>query len=145
MAEPVEKALQRRVWWYGWYCEQTHTEILERMTELLGDKYFTVVICNSYSETDEKYLSVEVRTSSRLTDGPKAWSEPRTPGISWGITGYSMGVHSEAKTQSEGRSGHKLDNIYFTFEPYKMTIDLYAPAGYKLRWIFAVEDHEENL
>jgi hypothetical protein len=135
-----ETQTHRRPYWHGFLCEETNQEILERMTEMLTDQWFTTVTCNSFDEHSTTFSVIDVYTSRRLSAAPKLTTTG--PGISWGTQGYSMSVHTDAKTQSEGRTGHKLNYVMFTFGPRQIVIDHYAIAGYALRWILAIEDHK---
>lgn len=133
----------RRPYWNGMLCADTRQEILERMQEVLGDHYFTMVICNSYHEAKDDFSAVDVYPSQWLTepvtDRSDDWSS-----IGWSTPRLSMGVHTQAKTQAEGRGGRPHTYVHFTFERDRFVIDHYAPAGYRLRWIFAVERHDRE-
>jgi hypothetical protein len=124
-------------------CAQTRDEIAERMTEVLGDNYFTLVTCNSYDENSHKFSSVDVSPSQWLTRPVRA-DGGDYQGISWGTPRYSMGVSTKAETQTDGRNGGPHKYVHFTFEHDRVVIDHYAPARYWLRWILAVERHDRD-
>lgn len=136
----------RRPHWFGMLCAETQDEILERMQEVLGGQYFTTVTCNSFDENSDRFLSVEVRTSERLADPVKKYKDQKiAASLGWHTYGWVYGVHTDAKTQREARDGGPHDRVHFSFEPGKVTIDHFAPARYKLRWIFAVEHHDAEV
>jgi len=132
-----------RPYWNGMLCAETREAIAEQMREVLADHYFTLVTCNSYSESDHKFTAVDVHPSQWLTH-PIVTNDDGYQGISWGTTSYSMGVSTKAQTQAEGRNGGPHMYVHFTFEPNRVVIDHYAPARYRLRWIFAVERHDRE-
>lgn len=129
---------------------ETAEEICERLKETLGGKYFTVVALNSLSKEDERFVMVDVRSSERFEVEPKVrkYSNDHV-GIHWETGSYSEGISTSAKTLAEawrtGRNNFRHDYVRIDFTPNKVTIDHYAPAGYFLRWIYAVERHEEVL
>lgn len=132
-------------YWHGMLCAETRDGIVERMRAVLDGNYFTFVACNSYDENSDRFTSVDVSTSHRLTDPMRVWDDDEdATGISWSITGYSMSVHTEANTQTEGRNARPHGYVHFSFEPTRIVIDHYAPAGYRLQWIFAVEHHDDG-
>ena len=145
----------RRPRWNAMLCEETLEEIFERMQEVLGDgTYFTIVSCNSYSEDKDGFTAVDVQPSQWLTDpirrtetGQRDIADDEGTfrfGLFWSTPRLSMGCSTGATTQAEGRDGGRHQYVHFTFEPDKVVIDHYAPAGYKLRWIFAVERHNRE-
>lgn len=140
----------RRTHWNAMLCQETLEEIFERMQELLGDgTYFTTIQCNSYSEDKDGFTAVDVQPSQWLTDPIRrtertADDEDVRFGLWWSSPRLSMGCSTPATTQAEGRDGGKHQYVRFAFEPDKVVIDHYAPAGYKLRWIFAVERHNRE-
>lgn len=141
------KTRTRNPYWYGMLCAETRDDIAERMREVLGDgNYFTLVCCNSYDETARNFSGIDVYPSQWLTSSVVArGGEPADyPGITWSTTALSMGVHTKAATQADGRNGGPHDYVAFTFEPNRIVIDHYAPARYRLRWIFAVERHDRD-
>jgi hypothetical protein len=125
-------------------CAETREEIADRMRDVLGDDYFTLVICNSYDESSDRFTSVEVYPSQWLTGPITDYRAETLPGITWGTQRLSMGVHTRAATPSEGRQGAPHKYVHFTFERDKFEIDHYAPAGYRLKWIFVVERHDRD-
>lgn len=134
----------RTPYWHGMLCAETRDEIAERMQDVLADHYFTVVECNSFSEESERFTAVDVRPSQWLDSPIRSYADPQIPGISWTTPSWSMGVHSTATTQPEAREGRPHKYVHFTFERDEIVIDHYAPAGYRLRWIFAVERHDRE-
>lgn len=124
------------------FCRETRGEIAERMQEVLADHYFTMVICNSYSETEHNFAGVEVYPSQWLEKPLSAAADESA--LWWSTPKLSMGVRTDATTQSHARNGGKLNYVHFTFEPDRVVINHYAPAGYSLRWIFAVERHDRE-
>lgn len=134
----------RNPYWHGMLCAETRDEISARMTEVLGDHYFTLVTCNSYSETSEKFSAVEVYPSQWLTTPLRGYDD-RVHGISWGTPRLQMGVHTRAKSQAEARKGRPHKYVHFTFEPDCIVIDHYAPAGYRLLWSMSVERHDREV
>jgi hypothetical protein len=140
----AEKVAPLNPYWNGMLCTETRDVIAERMREVLTDQFFTMVICNSYSEESERFSSVEVYPSQRLVGPIRAYRDSAIPGISWGTPRLSMGVHTRAQTVTEARAGRPHQYAHFTFEPGRIEINHYAPAGYALRWIFAVEHHDTS-
>lgn len=130
--------------WHGMLCAETRDEIAQRMRDVLSDNYFTVVASNSYSDTNERFTSVEVRPSQWLTHPVADYEGDGFVGMSWSTSSWSMGVHTKAKTQADARGGRPHKYVHFTFEPDRFVIDHYAPAGYRLQWIFAVERHDRE-
>lgn len=138
------QARTRTPYWHGMLCAESRDDIADRMREVLGDHYFTLVVGNSYDEESERFSSIEVYPSQWLTGPVTAYRDTALPGISWNTPRLSMGVDTNAKTPSEGRGGKPHQYAHFTFEPDRIVIDHYAPAGYRLQWIFAVERHERE-
>ena len=134
----------RSPYWHGMFCAETGPEIAERMREVLDGRYFTLVTCNSYDENSSRFTGIDVYPSQHLTSPVVADRDLVLPGISWCTPRLSMGVHTRAKTQAEGREGRPHQYVHFTFEPDRILIDHYAPAGYRLQWIFAVERHDSE-
>lgn len=134
----------RRSSWQGMLCGETCAEIVERMQVVLGDRYFTIVQCNSYDANSDRFTSVDVTTSQRLKEPVRRFHDTNIPAsVSWTTDRWSMGVHTGAGTQQEGRDGGPHRYVHFTFERDQITIDHYAPARYRLRWILTVEHHGE--
>lgn len=127
--------------WHGTLCAETRDEIADRMREVLGDHYFTLVCCNSYSEESRRFSSVEVYPSQWLT-APVRADDGEWNHIGWSTPRLSMGVDSRARTRAEAHEPYQF--VYFSFEGDLIEIDHYAPAGYRLRWIFAVERHDRR-
>jgi hypothetical protein len=125
-------------------CAETVGEIADRMQEVLGDHYFTLVIGNSYNEDSEKFAAIDVYPSQWLTRPADTHAYGDVPGISWLTPRLSMGVHTTAKTPSEAREGKPHKYVHFTFEPDRIVIDHYAPAGYRLQWVLAIERHDRE-
>ena len=144
-SQAVAPIVEVSPYWHGMLCAETCDEIAGRMAGLLQDNYFSLVICNSYDENSDRFHAVDVHPSQWLRDGVhvRTYGDERA-GISWGTPGYVMGVSSTAGTQREARQGNRLQYVYFTFERDRVEIDHYAPAGYRLRWIFAVERHDRE-
>lgn len=142
-AETVERRTHRSPYWHAPLCAETLDEIADRMRAVLDGHHFTLVCCNSYSDETELFSSVEVYPSQWLTTPvdvrPGDWTY-----LGWATPRLSMGVHTKAKTRADGRNGRPHDYILFGFEGRQITIDHYAPAGYRLRWIFAVERHDPD-
>jgi len=134
----------RRPYWHAMLCLDTRGEIVARMLEVLADHYFTMVVCNSYHELKDDFSSIEVYPSQWLTNPVVDRSDELWSSIGWATPRLSMGVNTKAKTQAEGRAGRPHTYVQFTFEPDRVVIDHYAPAGYRLRWIFAVERHDQR-
>lgn len=129
---------------HGMLCAESRDAIAERMREVLGDHYFTLVCCNSYDENSDRFTSVEVYPSQWLTTPVRDYADSAIPGINWSTPRLSMGVHTRAKTAGEGREGKPHQYVHFTFDGDRIEIDHYAPAGYRLKWIFAVERHDRE-
>lgn len=138
----MSSKVARRPYWNAMFCLETRGEIVERMQEVLADHYFTMVICNSYSETDRNFSAVEVYPSQWL-EKPLSVAADESA-IWWSTPKLSMGVRTGATTQADARNSGKLNYVHFTFEPDRVVIEHYAPAGYSLRWIFAVERHDRE-
>lgn len=126
--------------WYGMLCAETRDAIADRMHAVLDGNYFTYAGGNSYDANSDRFLSIDVRTSERLSSPIQVHKD----GISWGTRTYSMGVHTKARTPSEARDGKPHKYVHFTFDYDRITIDHYAPAGYRLQWIFVVERHDDE-
>lgn len=129
-----------RPYWHGMLCAENLDEVAERMRAVLDGEFFTLVCCNSYSETSDRFTSVEVYPSQRLSS-PIVTTPAKYAGINWSTPRLSMGFHTRAKTQQEARSDRPHGYVHLTFEPREIKVDHYAPAGYRLLWIFAVENH----
>lgn len=136
-----EETRVRSPYWHGMLCADTVGEISDRMREVLGDNYFTLVTGNSYSETSEAFTSIDVYPSQYLT---KPITSDDTVWISWLLPRLAMGVRSSARTQAEARDGRPHEYVHFNFQPDRVVIDHYAPAGYRLLWAFAVERHDRE-
>jgi len=143
----MSAAAQKARFRYGMLCAETRDAIAERMREVLGDHYFTLVTGNSYNEDSDKFSAIDVYPSQWLTSPVKSRDEDGYGyvGISWSTPSLSMGVSTKAKTQSEGRNGGPHQYVHFTFEHDRVVIDHYAPARYRLQWILAVERHEREV
>ena len=135
----------RSPYWHGMLCAETRDEIVSRMDEVLGGRWFSVVQANSYSEESERFSAVDVASSQFLTAPIKDYNDSAVVGISWSTPRWSMGVHNRARTQAEARDGGPHQYVHFTFEPGKVVIDHYAPARYRLQWIFAVECRDTEM
>lgn len=132
-------------YWHGMLCAETREDIAQRMRNVLEGQRFTYVHCNSYAEDEWRFSAVDINTTQRLTRPV----EDDTGGdgytsVWWSITDYSMGVHTKATTQAEGRDGAPYDYVSFNFTQRRITIDHFAPARYKLRWEFVLEDHIDD-
>jgi hypothetical protein len=127
--------------WHGVLCSETRNSIATRMHDILEGNFFTMVLCNSFDENSRKFSSVDVYPSQRMSGFV---INRDITGISWSTSNLSMGVHTDARTRSEGVSGRPHQYVHFAFEPGRFVIEHYAPAGYFLRWIFAVEHHESE-
>lgn len=136
-------ATQTRPFRYGYLCAETVDVIADRMREVLGDHYFTLVMGNSYDETSSKFSAIEACPSQWLTS-PITSDHEGSVHIGWSTPKYSMGVSTRAETQSEGRDGGPHKYVHFTFERDRIVIDHYAPARYRLQWILAVERHDRE-
>lgn len=131
-------------YWHGMLCADSRDAIAERMRDLLSEHYFTLVCCNSYDENSDRFTSIEVYPSQWLSAPIRDYRDRSVFGISWTTPRLSMGVHTKAETAGDGREGRPHQYIHFTFEGDQIVIDHYAPAGYRLRWIFAVERHNRE-
>lgn len=135
--------------WFGPLCFETAELVTRRLNDLLGGQRFTVVTSNSYSEDTERFSAVDVRTGSRLTR-PVELTQDAYQHISLHNTGWVMGVmvassvRTRAHAYAARDAGSKHDWVHFTFEGSQVTIDHYAPAGYRLQWIFRVEHPEDD-
>jgi len=128
--------------WFGMLCAANRDTVVERMQQVLDGQFFTMVICNSYDDASSKFSSVEVYPSQRLTIPIVDNSGGSRSHIGWGTPRLSMGVGTQAQTMAEAReSAH--DFVQFNFAWNRIEIRHYAPAGYSLLWIFAVEDHTD--
>lgn len=130
--------------WSGMLCHDTRQEISERMHDLLAGQRFTYVACNSFSEESERFTSVDVHPSQWLMGDIADYNDPELAGLSWRIPDFSMGVHTDARTQEDGRTDKPHGYVHFWFQQDRLTIDHYAPAGYTLRWIFVREHRWGN-
>lgn len=138
-----QTATQRRPFWHGMLCAETCDEIAQRMEDVLGGRYFTAVACNSYDEDSDRFTAIDVKTSQRLQGPVRRYNDESIPAsLSWNTGSLSMGVHNNATTQADSRDGGPHEFVHFNFEPHQIVIDHYAPARYRLRWIFQVEDHD---
>jgi hypothetical protein len=135
----------RSPYWHGMLCLETRDEIADRMREVLGDHYFTLVVCNSYSETEERFSDVEVYPSQWLSSPVRDYVDSSIAGISWCTPRLSMGVHNNAATQSDARDGKPHEYVRFAFDPDRIVIHHYAPAGYRLLWSMSVERHDREV
>lgn len=128
-------------YWHGMLCLDNAHEVAARMRQVLDGHHFTLVTANSYSETSDRYTAVEVKPSQWLTSPVEAklndWAH-----VGWSSPAYSMGVMTRAKTPSQARERRPHDYVHLTFEPSRVEIDHYAPAGYRLLWVLAVEHHD---
>lgn len=129
-------------YWHGLLCAETHDEIADRMRDVLGEHYFTLVLCNSYDADSHRFSAVEVHPSQWLRDGIR--TDATAYDISWTTPRLVMGVHSNAKTQAEAREDRPHNYVHVRFEPDYIEIDHFAPAGYRLLWILAVERHDRE-
>lgn len=145
-AQPAtQKPTQRRPFWHAMLCAETCDEIAQRMEDVLGGRYFTVVTCNSYDENSDRFTAIEVTTSQRLREPVRRYHDATIPAsLSWTTPRWSMGVHTSARTQQEAHNGGPHKFVHFTFERDQVVIDHYAPARYRLRWIFTVEHHDDD-
>ena len=146
-AQPAtQKPTQRRPFWHAMLCAETCDEIAQRMEDVLGGRYFTAVACNSYDENSDRFVGVDVKTSQRLQGPVRRYNDETIPAsLSWSTGEWSMGVHNNAATQADSRNGGPHEFVQFTFEPRQIVIDHYAPARYRLKWIFMVEDHDTEF
>ena len=138
-------AATRRPTWHGMLCAETCDEIGQRMAEVLRDRYFTIVTCNSFDEASDRFTAIDVATSQRLKEPVRRYHDGSIPAsLSWTTARWSMGVHTTATTQQEGREGGPRKFVQFSFERDQVVIDHYAPARYRLRWIFTIERHDDD-
>lgn len=137
---------RRRGLWHGMLCPETRDEITDRMQEVLGDNYFTVVQCNSWDDDSEAFVTVEVRSSEWLAGPVRDYMDPEVCGLSWRTPAWSFGVHTTATTLDEAREGTPHQWVRFKIDHTRglIEIDHYAPSGYRLRWIFSVEHHDRD-
>lgn len=130
--------------WTGMLCAENAGEIAERAQQIFGDRFFTFVQANSYSETSERFSAVDVDTSQRLLSPFEAHVDlDDATSVRWQTSRLVCGVHTAAMTESEGREGKPYDWVMVSFEHGRMTIDHYAPARYRLQWVLIVEDHTD--
>lgn len=132
--------------WYGWLCLENLDAVAMRLKRMLAGKAFTVVTANSYREDEERFSAFDVTTSQWLTEPVKQWSsdspDSRHEGITWITPRTVFGLSTTAQTEADAREGGLLNKVYLNFDSYaELAIDQYAPAGYRLRWVFKVEDH----
>lgn len=123
-------------------CTETRDEILERMRQVLAEHYFTMVLLNTYDENSDRFSCVDVLPSQWLTNSIRA--DNSAQGICWNTPGLSMGIHTSAKTQGDGRRDCPHGYVHVKFDPDRIEIDHFAPAGYRLLWILAVERHDRE-
>lgn len=135
----------RSPYWRGMLCTETRDEIAERMRGVLDGQWFTLVTCNSFDETSERFLAVDVYPSQYLTAPVENYRASDVCGLSWSTPRLSMGVHTRAATQAAAREGRPHDYAQFVFEPDEVVVHHYAPAGYRLRWSFTVERRETEM
>lgn len=147
MTAAVAEARHLHPYWHGMLCAATREDIAQRMRNVLEGKRFTYVHANTHAEDPEeyRYAAVDVNTTQRLTSP----IEDRTDAdgysyIGWSITDYSMGVHTKAKTQAEGREGRPYDYVSFNFTTRRVVIEHFAPSRSRLRWEFVLEDHIDD-
>lgn len=133
-----------RLHWNGMLCADTLPDIADRMGDILDGEHFTVVCCNSYDETSHRFTAVDVYPSQRLTRPIRSNDGDGYSALNWSTHRLSMGVHTRAATQAEGREDKPHGYVHFAFDPGRIEINHYAPAGYYLRWILAVERHENE-
>jgi hypothetical protein len=137
-----------RAAWYGLLALDNIEAVAQRMSTLLTDRWYTVVVAN---EGLWNYRP-EVRPSQRLSHGcePQAWTKTLDNGsplggIHWADAGYSFGIYTTAATQQEARAQPDRDRVHITFGQDRwggrVVIEHYAPAGFRLYWTFAVEAH----
>lgn len=132
-------------YWHGMLCADTLPRVLGLMHQLLDGNYFTLVTANSYDENSDRYSAIDVWSSQWLTgQGIRDTSDRRWTGICWSTPRQSMGLHVRARTVAEAREGKPHDYIHLHFEPGCVEIDHFAPAGYRLLWVMAVERHDRE-
>jgi len=146
---PAERSLQRLQTdyypWHGMLCVENAEAIAARLEAMLGSgRYHSFVDANSWNEHDERYTSVAVKTSLRLTRPVSATVEDGHVHISIVSDRLVCGLHTRARTQAEGRVGKPHDFVQVGFERHQIQVEHYAPAGYRLLWIFSVEDHDQD-
>lgn len=132
----------RSPYWHGLLCAETCDEVVQRMREVLDGQHFTLVTANSYDENSSRFLAVDVRTSQWLTRPLTAETKGGWTHIGWGTPAWSMGLDTRAKTQAEGHEGRPHKYVSLSFEPGRVKVDHYAPAGYRLLWEMVVERHD---
>jgi hypothetical protein len=143
MTQETEVRAPLHPYWHGMLCHETAAEVFGRLRQVLEGHYFTLVLCNSYDENSARFTSVEVYPSQWLSS-PLRESVDDWAGVHWTTPRLSMGVSSRAKTVAEAREGRPHKYVHLDFEPDRVTIDHYAPAGYRLLWTMAVERHDRE-
>lgn len=134
----------RSPYWSRMLSRESSEEIADRMREVLGENHFTLVTCNSFDENSHRFSAVDVMPSQWLCEPVRLDHEVSAAHIMWSTTRLSMGVSTQAETVSEAHRSGPHDYVRFTFEPGRVVIDHYAPARYRLQWIFAVERHDRD-
>lgn len=136
--------MTRPPYWNRMLSRESAEEITARMRDVLGEQYFTLVTCNSFDESSHRFSSVDVMPSQWLC-GPVTLDHAFSAAhIGWVTPRLSMGVSTTCETVSEAHKSGPHDYVRFTFEPSRVVIDHYAPARYRLQWIFAVERHDRD-
>jgi hypothetical protein len=131
-------------YWHTYLCAENAADVLRRMGELLGGKYFTMVTANSLDPESRNFVMLDIHTSQWMTSPIKMHDVKKGAHITWETPGWVMGISTEAMTINEGYNGRPHDYVQLNFEPRKLTIEHYAPGRNFLRWVFVVENHAQE-
>lgn len=126
-------------------CRTNAASAVERLNELLTDRWFTFVQANSYDEESDRFSAIDVNTSQRLTRPFALSDDGEWAHIGWGMSDYSCGVSTHAETVSEARKAMKHDWVHITLDRRSVVIDHFAPARYRLQWRMVLEHHDPEV
>lgn len=137
--------------WYGMLCAENFDAVAERMRRMLEGRWYTFVSANSYREDSGEFRDYDVHTGNRLTVPMRLNTyEGGHRRMSFADQSYCWGLQTAASTEQDAREGSIYDRVKLAFNDHRnrgesVTIDHYAPAGYRLLWTVVVEDHDSEL
>lgn len=119
--------------WFGYLTVENTEEVAEAVRNMLSGKYYTFVAVNSgFSGRPEVKTS---RKMDKVYTSHLLGHSLINVNDSYGVWGFSTTVHE----------GDQLDAsryTYVVFDWNQIKVEHFAPCGYKLNWVIALENHD---
>lgn len=138
-------------YWYGWLCRDNFDAVAARIQKMLTGQWYTFVTANSYSEDSKDFYDYNVHAGRHLVERPRITHDPDGYAhMSFHDQSYVWGLMAKVQTEHDARTGSIHDRTHLVFNDSRhrgesVTIDQFAPAGYRLLWTIVVENRDPEL